>query len=237
MQTILESMWGAVQVAVQIGVQLALGPVLHRWRTRWGATDAETRLRLRGDELVPHPDWTYTHAVTIHAPRAAVWPWLVQVGQARSGFYSYEGLENLVGCDIHNVTTIRPELQRLRVGDTVRMHTSGFGPIVTILDRLRALVLGGPPNPKGSQATWALFLLDGPNGTTRLIERGRNVVGRGWRQRLGFGPHLVEPIGFVMSKKMLRTIKWLAETQVNVRPPVQTKVRPGPRLSHTGHLA
>lgn len=202
-----ESAWAAMLMAMQ----LLLGPFLHRMRTRWGATEEEMRLRLPGDELVPAPDWSYTHAISVNAPPSAVWPWLVQLGQGRGGFYSYEGLENLIGCRIHNVTQIRPELQQLRVGDVIRMHASGFGPTVMRLDPARALVLGGPPNAKGSQATWAFYLLDGPNGTTRLLERGRNVIGRGVLEKLGFGPYLIDPIGFVMSKKMLRTIKRLAE--------------------------
>jgi hypothetical protein len=206
-RTIVESVWAAGQMVAH----LALGPVLHPWRVRWGATDEEVRRQLPGDELVPEPAWSYTHAITISAPRSAVWPWLVQLGQGRGGFYSYEWLENLIGCDIHNVLEIRPELQRLRVWDVVRMHRRGFGSRVTMLDPERTLVLGGPPNENGSQATWGFHLLDGPDGTTRLLERGRNRIGRGWLDRLGFGPYLIDPIGFVMSKKMLRTIKALAE--------------------------
>jgi hypothetical protein len=140
---------------------------------------------------------------------------LAVASAARSGtggFYTYEGLENLVGCQIHNVMEIRPELQRLRVGDTIVTHGgSGYGPPVTRIEPERALVLGGPPNEKGSQATWAFHLLDGPNGSTRLLERGHGVAGRGLLEKLGFGPYLIDPIGFVMSKKMLRAIKKLAE--------------------------
>jgi hypothetical protein len=165
-----------------------------------------------GDELVPRPQWTYDHAVSIDAPRSSVWPWLLQLGQGRGGFYTYEGLENLVGCQIHNVFEIRPELQQLRVGETIVTHgRSGFGPPVTILEPERALVLGGPPNEMGSQSTWAFHLLDGPGETTRLLERGRGSAGKGLAQALAFGPYLLDPIGFVMSKKMLRTIKELAE--------------------------
>lgn len=206
-QAILQTPWAVAQIAVHI----ALGPALHHWRTRWGATEAELALTLPGDELVPRPDWCYTHAITIGAPRSAVWPWLVQIGQERGGFYSYEALENIAGCDIHNVLELRPALQRLAVGDTVRMHASGFGPRVSVLEPERALVLGGPPDVNGSQATWGFHLLDGPGGTTRLLERGRHVAGRGWLQKLGWGPYLTDPIGFVMSRKMLRTIKQLAE--------------------------
>jgi hypothetical protein len=203
----LPSLWGAVQIAFHLGT----GPLLHRWRTRWGATADEVRRRLPGDELVPSPAWGYDRAITIRAPRAAVWPWLVQLGQDRGGFYSYEALENLFGCDIHNVEEIRPDLQRLQVGDVVRMHASGVGAAVSIVEPERALVLGGPPDVAGSRATWGFHLFDAPDGGTRLLERGRCAPGRGLGARLAFGPFLIDPIGFVMSRRMLRTIKRLAE--------------------------
>ena len=206
MKKLLESLWAALQ----IGFHLALGPVLHRRRIRWGVTEDEIRRVLPGDEIVAAPSWTYNHAVSIDAPRTDVWKWLVQIGQSRGGFYSYEGLENAMGCDIHNVTEIRPELQTLRVGDTVRTHASGYGPKVLRLQPDRALVLGGAPDTSGSEATWAFYLLDGPAGTTRLLERGRSRAGRGFIGKLS-GPYLVDPIGFVMSRKMLRTIKQLSE--------------------------
>jgi hypothetical protein len=208
MRTLRESIWGALQIALHI----ALGPVLHRWRTRWGATAEEIARPLPGDELVSSPAWTYNHAITIAAPRSAVWRWLVQVGQQRGGFYSYEGLENLVGCDMRNVLEIRSDLQDLHIGDTIRMHASGFGPPVTVLEPERSLVLGGPPDPTGSRTTWSFHVFDAPGGT-RLLERGLSRPGRGWLAQLAAGPYLLDPIGFVMSRKMLRTIKRLAEAQ------------------------
>jgi hypothetical protein len=210
MNTVFESLWGALQIAFHLG----LGPFLHSRRTRWGATDDEVHQRMPGDELVTTPTWSYNHAITIRAPPSVVWPWLVQLGQRRGGFSSYEGLENLVGCDIHNVEEIRPELQRLRVGDTIRMHASGFGPQVMILDPERALVLGGPPDARGSQASWSFYLVDAAGGATRLLERGRHAAGKGILAQLGMGPYLIDPIGFVMSRKMLKTITGLAEASV-----------------------
>ena len=201
----------AVVGGLLIALNVALGPLLHRWRTRWHATTDEVKERLPGDEIVRAPTWTYTHAITILAPRAAVWPWLVQIGQGRGGFFSYEVLENLVGCDIHNVLELRSELQQLRAGDKVRMHAKGFGPSVSVLDPGRALVLGSPPDANGSQATWGFYLLQTDDGVTRLIERGRHAVGKGTQAKLGFGPYLIDPVGFVMSRKMLKTIKRLAE--------------------------
>lgn len=207
MRKLIDSLSGASQIAINV----LLYPLLRGWRRGWGATEQERAMRLPGDELVAEPEWTYDHAVSIDVPRSAVWPWLVQLGQRRGGFYSYQGLENLVGCQIRNVTEIRPELQSLSVGDTIILHgRSGFGPEVVRLDPEHALVLGGPPNERGSQATWGFYLLDGPQGTTRLLERGRYVAGKGLAEKLGFGPYLMDPIGFVMSKKMLQSIKQLA---------------------------
>jgi hypothetical protein len=93
------------------------------------------------------------------------------------------------------------------------MHANGFGPSVSILDPGRALVLGGPPDANGSQATWGFYLHQTEDGVTRLIERGRHAVGKGMRAKLGYGPYLIDPVGFVMSRKMLKTIKRLAEAK------------------------
>ena len=215
MRTLLESVWGAVQ----IGVHIVLGPVLHRWRTRWGTVPEERHLVLPGDDIVPHPTWTYNHAITIDAPRSRVWPWLAQLGQGRGGFYSYEGLERIVGCGIRNVDVLRPELQQIREGDVIRMHRTGYGPTVMLVQPERSLVLGGLPDERGSQFGWSFHLFHGARGTTRLLERGRNRPGRGMLAKLLGGPYLLDPIGFVMSRKMLRTIKRLAEGTSGAPPP------------------
>lgn len=142
MSRLIESISGATQIAGH----LLLYPLLSGWRRRWGTMESERTLRLPGDELVPEPDWSYNHAVSIGAPRAAVWPWLVQVGQGRGGFYSYDGLENLAGCQIRNVLEIRPALQQLQVGDRIVLHgRSGFGPEVVRLEPERAWCSGVRP--------------------------------------------------------------------------------------------
>ena len=82
---------------------------------------------------------------------------------------------------------------------------------MAILEPERALVLGGPPNASGSQATWGFYLLQTPDGITRLLERGRHRAGAGLLEKLGFGPYLIDPIGFVMSRRMLQQITRLAE--------------------------
>ena len=100
--------------AAQVGGALVLSPLLRPWYNRWGATSAETHLPLPGDELVPLPMLGYTRAITIQAKPEKVWPWLAQMGQGRGGLYSYDGLENVAGCDIHSVDRIIPDLQKLQ---------------------------------------------------------------------------------------------------------------------------
>jgi hypothetical protein len=73
-------------------------------RDHAGATD---RPDVR-DDLVPHPAWQFTRAITINAPAVEVWRWLVQLGKDRAGYYSYDWLENMTGADIHDGNTIRP---------------------------------------------------------------------------------------------------------------------------------
>lgn len=142
--------------------------VIRPWHLRWGATDAEVHQTLPGDDFVKQPRYVSTHAVTIRAPAAAVWPWLVQMGQGRGGLYSYDWLENLVGCDIHSADRIIPELQNAEVGDTVRLvpEDSSF-PLafdVAVIEPERALVLRTPGDPDASMAagypdaTWAFVL-------------------------------------------------------------------------------
>jgi hypothetical protein len=95
---VFENLLGAFQVAGT----LILSPVLRPWYNSWGVTEEEAARSLPGDELVPDPRLGYTRAITIQAPPERVWPWLIQIGQGRGGLYSYDGLENLVGCDIHS---------------------------------------------------------------------------------------------------------------------------------------
>ena len=87
---------------------------------RWGATGDEASRPLPGDDLIPAPLYATTHAITVQAPAEAVFPWLVQIGQNRGGFYTYDVLENLFRLDIHSADRIHPEWQDLRARQ--RLH-------------------------------------------------------------------------------------------------------------------
>lgn len=178
---------------------------------RWGATDAEVRGVLPGDELVAHPDVTATRAVTVHAPAAAVWPWIAQIGQGRGGFYSYDAVENLLGLDIHSADRIVPEWQSVEVGMTV-MLAAEVPLTVALVEPGRALVLRGViplgQAPMPYDFTWAFALCDGEGTTTRLVIRERYGYLRWWARLI------VEPVSVVsvvMTRRMLRGIRERAE--------------------------
>jgi hypothetical protein len=198
--------------AAAIGITILASPLLRPWYSKWGASEAEVERRLPGDEQVSDPNLQSTRAITIHAPMADVWPWVVQMGQGRGGLYSYERLENLAGCGMRNADRILPDQQRLAIGDKVRLSQSESTPyfIVTAIEPGRAIILGGDDPP----TTWA-FVLELINGeSTRLIVRFRqqyepslgNVIG--WRV-------FTDPITFVMERKMLQGIKARAEATTN----------------------
>src|SRR3712207_9310740 len=82
---------------------------------------------LPGDDVLGEYGAPIQHAIAIDAPLEEVWPWLAQIGQDRGGFYSYDWLENLAGCDIHSADRIHPEWQSPRPGDTLAL-VRGWGP-------------------------------------------------------------------------------------------------------------
>jgi hypothetical protein len=183
----------AIGAAAPAAYLLAIRP----WLRRWGATDDEVRMSLPGDDLVPDPAIAATWAVTVHAPATDVWGWLAQVGQDRGGFYSYEALENLAGCQMHNADRIHPEWQHREIGELV-MLAPVMGLKVAHFEPNRALVLEG----------WGSFTLEPiDEQRTRLISRSQLPHGwMAWSYAL-----LLEIPHFVMQRKMLLGIKERAE--------------------------
>ncbi len=198
----------ACTTALATGTLLLAG---RRRQLRWGATDLEVEEPLPGDSLIANADLSATRAITVRSSAAQVWPWIAQLGQGRGGFYSYDFLENLVGCDIQSADRIVPEWQDVAVGDKV-MLAPEVGLRVALVEEGRSLVLRGgiamgeaaPPY----DFTWSFALREQPDATVRLLARERYAYTRWW------SPLLVEPvelISFLMSRKMLRGIKDRAE--------------------------
>ena len=190
---------------------------------RWGATGEEVSRALPGDDLVGAPLYTTTHAITVRAPAAAVWPWLVQLGQNRGGFYSYDVLENLMRLKVHSADAVHPEWQDLRAGEDYLSLDPGEDMKMTIavLEPERAFVVrsgapGEPPQEAGSffrgelAWSWGFYLAPVDGHSTRLIVRSRAA----WRRTV---PTTIvralglEPAHFVMEEGMLRGIRGRSE--------------------------
>jgi hypothetical protein len=206
--------------------------IVRPWHMNWGAKDEEVRKRFPGDELVPHPTLESTRAITVRASATEVWRWLIQLGQDRGGFYSYDRLENLAGADIHNMERIVPEMQHLKVGDFVPMAPIEWGvpmggfTVVTI-EPERAIVWrqGWPEDVESmsfteahERGTWAFVLEEDDEGTTRLLLRERS--GRKPRMRdVIFNYLFIERQHFIMERRMLKGIKERAERAQATRAP------------------
>ncbi len=191
-------------------------PLFRRRHLRWGATPIEVAESLPGDELTPHAQFTATRAITIHAAPEAVWPWLVQVGCRRAGWYSHDVLDN-VGRP--SATTIIPELQHLEVGQWVPMSPSGHPSERTAFKvdsfRLNEWLLWTKPD-----STWAWHLKSVNDRETRLVTRIHAVYDWGHPLTALLGVVLMEFGDFAMSRKMLRGIKTRAESfQLPLEPP------------------
>jgi hypothetical protein len=199
---------GRELVDVAAAVPLFLGaPLLRRWHRRWGATDAEVAAAMPGDDLVPGCQYSCTRAITIDVPPAAVWPWLVQVGFGKAGFYSNDLLDNVGHPSADHVLE---RFQHLEVGDWVPMFSkvndvTAFR--VASIDSARHLLWAKP------DSTWAWTLTEA-GGRTRLVTRLRILYP--WRTS-PFGAlaslFLNEHGDFAMMRKMLLTLKQRAEAR------------------------
>ncbi len=192
-------------------VLILLLTVMAVWRvfiypsaSNWGSTREERSKPLPGDEYGVPSAPQNTCALTIRAPAGEVWKWLVQIGQDRGGFYSYTFLENLVGAGIRNTNQIRPEWQELKVGDKIRL---GRDESVIKLD-----VLAIEPGRFLVLPFWGAFVLEPASDgqSTRFLIRSRSEVKPLARFILSL---TLDPIHFLMQRRMMLGIKELAEAK------------------------
>jgi hypothetical protein len=184
----------------------------------WGATPAESGGVLPGDDLV-RARWQTTRAVSIAARAEDVWPWLVQMGFGRAGWYSYDRLEKMIGAgdfaEGGSARSVLPQFQSLAAGDPVPLGPAG-GLIAVVVDPPRALVLRmtmnaltGTPARDGDRValdwSWAFVLVPVGPRSCRLLARVR----ADYRPRaLGLLiPPLLEPVHLLMERAMLRGIR------------------------------
>lgn len=199
---------------------------LHREGRRWGATDEEVRATLPGDGLIPHPDIETTHAVTIQAPAREVWPWLVQMGYGRAGWYTDDWWYRQVDRHLWHVRTARtrriiPAFQNLSVGDIVPDGPPGTAFFtVAALEPNRTLALYStthatvwlPPRLRDNarlglhgELSWVFVLREKGPKQTRLILRSRATVGPALYRALAKA--LLPPADLLVAPMMLQNIR------------------------------
>jgi hypothetical protein len=181
-------------------------PLYRPRHLRWGASDAEVTGAMPGDELVPEPSFNATRAVTIDAPPEAVWPWLVQLGYGRAGWYSYDLFDNTAR---PSAERILPEYQEPKVGDWVPMASK-------VNETTAFKIKAFEPNRwmlwAKSHSTWAWRLVPLEGDSTRLLVRLKERYE--WRRSPGNALvtlMLFEFGDFPMMRKLLFGVKRRAE--------------------------
>ena len=221
-----------LRIGIVLGVVGLVAIVIRLWQLRRETTDAEVRRSLPGDDLVPASKCGYTQAITIKAPVSEVWPWLVQIGYKRAGWYSHDFLHRLVGIagcvddERRSAKRIIPELQDLKVGDVLEI-APGMGYVVAGLEPRQMLILhmrvdigtwqsiaSRDPLPKKYlNTTWVWSLEEIDERTTRLIVRVRSDYSPGMLSTLS--SRIANEVGrLVMQPKTLRVLKQRAETEI-----------------------
>lgn len=174
---------------------------------RLGASSDEISASLPGDELVPSPNIGYTRAVSINASPEQIYPWIVQLGADRGGWYSYEWFEtNVLHCKNTNADRIHEEWQGLEVGGQVKMCPDEKMPPayeVARMDPDQAIVLGHQDGERWVEV-WQFVMVPQEDGSTRLIIRSRSEMG-GWFW------NIMRPGEFIMMRGMMLGIKERAE--------------------------
>ncbi|MCJ7550581.1 MAG: hypothetical protein MUQ30_12980 [Anaerolineae bacterium] len=211
--------------AALMGVHIILLPFLRGYRTRWGTTEEEASADLPGDELVRNPKLRMTWGITINAPIEAVWPWVVQMGQGRGGFYSYQFLENMTGCEIYNADRILPEHQHIPLEAGVSLapgmpplnvasHKDGHYYFLHLSMDMTTMEGFDPkqyPYPERFISVgWGFYLQETGENQTRFLSCWLADYDPTLINKIAFNLFL-EPIGFVMGRKMLLGTQQRAE--------------------------
>lgn len=177
--------------------------LLRPWILTWGATKVEIMMPLIGDDIVLKPHFVATRAVTIDAPAAEVWQWIIQIGSARAGWYSLDWIDN---AGVPSTQDILPEFQKIEVDYFVPFTPDQKNGMWVKDFRQPEFVLWWDRKGNG---TWGWYLQEFESGRTRLITRLRT------RYDLSFPwviYYLVYDFGdIVMMRKCMLGIKKRAE--------------------------
>jgi len=203
--------------------------ILRPWQLRWGATDEEIERPMPGDNIVGNPSFNATRAVTVHAPAENIYPWIVQMGVTRAGWYSYDVLDNLAR---PSAESILPEHQNTQVGDVIAMSPDGKQGM-QVKDFSKNNWMLWWDNIGDSSWVWEIY----PEGETcsRLVTRVQ-VKYRWFSPAILF--HLIiEFFDILMMRKCMLSIKRRAEAMLCSESLVEMKTESPLPISVSGDVA
>jgi len=175
--------------------------VYRPWQLSWGATADEVTRPMAGDGLVENPTFNATRAVTINASAEQIWPWIVQIGYKRAGFYSWDILDN---DGIPSAEYVLPEYQNLKIGDVVPLSEETDAEVIDMVSNEQLLLVF----QSDSTVTWAWALYKIDADRTRLVTRLR------WRTTSVVSQFALDAFEIIMMRKCLLGIKRRAEAAI-----------------------
>lgn len=179
---------------------------LRPWQLRWGATDKEVERSMPGDEIVTMPTFNATRAVTVDAPSETIWPWIVQIGATRAGWYSYDLVDNL---GKPSARQILPEFQSIQMGDIIPMSPDGKQGLFVKDFKTNDWMLWGD---KEGRVSWVWVLSPLNDTQTRLITRVR--MRYNWSSPAILLDLAIDVGDIIMMRKCMMGIKERAESLV-----------------------
>jgi hypothetical protein len=181
-----------------VGLVAFFYSVYRPWQLSWGATAEEVARPMVGDGLIENPTFNATRAVTVNAAAERIWPWIVQMGYKRAGFYSWDILDN---DGVPSAERIIPEYQNLKVGDSMPLSKDTDADVVDMERNSRLLLVFR----SDGTVTWAWGLYEIDAERTRLVTRLR------WRTTSAVSQFMLDAFEIIMMRKCLLGIKRRAE--------------------------
>ena len=192
--------WLIIAAGCLVAVAVLFHFVYRPWQLNWGATGEEIKRAMAGDGIVANPTSNATRAVTVNAPAERIWPWIVQMGYRKAGFYSWDILDN---DRIPSSERIIPEYQTLKVGDSVPLSRNANARVAAMEANSQLLLVA----QSGTVWTWAWGLYPIDAHRARLVSRLRVRLPK-LTSRL-----FIDAFEIVMMRKCLLGIKRRAENR------------------------
>jgi len=184
-------------------------PISRHFFLNWGSTQKIRNDEWIGDTLVSQPSRRNTRSIEINASKEKIWPWIVQFGFDKAGFYSYELIERMIGISVTNFESIIEEYQKLEVGNEILLHPKTPGIPVARIELYKHICFGNESEKDSENArSWSFYIDEVDKSKCNLVVRSCVALPKSFTKWLAIV--VGEPIDFIMEQRMLRTLKMLS---------------------------